>query len=101
VQKIVQSVSDCKQCPNRVYGSGGVYECLRADRAPLLKTEAIPEWCPLANDAAPVAARARKALQDARDVLDIAMTEAGNPDTSPARLRELIKIAQEQTRRTC
>jgi hypothetical protein len=97
--KIVQSVSDCKQCPNRAYGSGGVYECLKASRAPLCKDEAIPDWCPLANDAAPIAARARKALENTRDVLAIAVTEAANPETSPARLRELINIAQEQTRR--
>jgi hypothetical protein len=97
--KIVQSVSDCKQCPNRVYGSGGEYECLKANRAPLCKDEAIPDWCPLANDAAPIAARARKALEHTRDVLAIAVTEAANPNTSPARLRELINIAQEQARR--
>lgn len=97
--KIVQSVSDCKQCPNRAYGSGGVYECLRADRAPLSSSESIPDWCPLANDSAPIAARARKALENTRDVLAIAVTEAANPNTSPARLRELITIAQTQVLR--
>lgn len=98
--KIVASVSSCRGCPNRVYGSGGQHECAKADRAPLIESEVMPEWCPLPNDSAPVAARARKALQNARDVLAIALTEAENPATTPARLKELIKIANEQVART-
>ena len=98
--KIIGSVSNCKQCPNRVYGSGGVYECAKVDRAPLDPNEDLPEWCPLPNDSALIAARSRKALRDARDVLAIAATEAANPSTSSSRLRELIKIAYEQAQRT-
>lgn len=93
--KVVLTVDNCSQCPHRRYGSGGGYDCAKVD-APLCKGEALPEWCPLPNDPAPVAARARKAIQNASDVLTIALAESKNPETSPARLRELIKIAHEQ-----
>jgi hypothetical protein len=96
--KVVQTVSDCRQCPHRAYGSGGVYDCLKA-QAPLCKDESIPAWCPLPNDTAAIAANARKSLVDAKAVLAVAMTEAANPETSPARLRELLEIAHAQTAR--
>lgn len=49
--KIVQLVNTCRQCPNRVYNSGGIYECVKVD-SPLLD-DGIPEWCPLPNYPAP------------------------------------------------
>lgn len=97
--KIVQRVASCQGCPNRVYGSGGVYECLAASRAVLRKNEAIPDWCPLPNDPAPIAAQARQALDYAKEVIAVAITEAENPDISVKRLKELLAITQEQLNR--
>lgn len=96
--KVVQTVSDCRQCPHRVYGSGGSYDCNKA-QAPLCKDEAIPAWCPLPNDTAVIAANARKSLMDAKAVLAVAVAEASNPETSSARLRELLELAHTQTAR--
>jgi hypothetical protein len=44
--KIVALVNRCKECPNRQYYSGGVYECIKVWRK-LKEGEAIPRWCPL------------------------------------------------------
>lgn len=44
--RIVQTVTSCVQCPNRMYFSGGRYECT-ATRTQLPDPKAIPEWCPL------------------------------------------------------
>jgi len=96
--KVLQTVADCRQCPHRVYGSGGSYDCNKA-QAPLCKDEAIPVWCPLPNDTAAIAAHARKAVSDAQAVLTAAKAEAANPNTTPARLRELLEIAHAQTAR--
>lgn len=97
--KIVQRVSNCQACPNRVYGSGGVYECKAASNAPLRKNEAIPDWCPLPSDPAPIAANARRALDNAKEVVAVAITEAGNPNISVKRLQELLALTAEQLAR--
>ena len=46
--KIVQLVTTCRGCPNRLYSSGGIYEC-SVVRAPLAADCVIPDWCPLAD----------------------------------------------------
>ncbi len=90
--KIVQTVQNCKECPNRRYFSGGVYECEKAGNVPLSREFfAIPEWCPLPNDSAPIAANAMFALENAKSVLKAAMKEAES--ASPERLREMIRFA--------
>lgn len=97
--KIVQRVADCQACPNRVYGSCGIYECKAASYAPLRKNEAIPDWCPLPNDPAVIAANARIALDNAKEVIAIAVQEASNPNVSVKRLQELLTLTAEQLAR--
>jgi hypothetical protein len=80
-----------------MYGSSGKYDCAKADGAPLLDNEAIPAWCPLPRHPAKIAAVARRALSDASDVLLCAKGEAES--ATPARLRELLRIASEQVER--
>lgn len=95
--KIVKSVSGCAECPHRQYLSGGAYGCFKVGCAPLLKDERLPDWCPLPNDAAPVAARARFALAQAKDVLGAAKAEAET--ASIERLRFLLANACDQLSR--
>lgn len=95
--KIVKAVSNCNECPNRLYGSGGLYDCAAAGDAPLIEGVLLPEWCPLPNHASEIAARALYALNNAKLVLETAQGEAQK--ASPERLRDLIKIAAEQVAR--
>ena len=95
--KVIGTVSDCKQCPHRVYGSGGRYDCAKAGRAPLMNDEYIPEWCPLPNDPTMLAAQADRKIADAREVLTLACVEAET--ASPERMRSMLKIALEQITR--
>jgi hypothetical protein len=44
--RIVQTVATCRECPNRMYFSGGKYECTKT-RTKLPESNAIPGWCPL------------------------------------------------------
>lgn len=97
VMKILQSVTTCKECPNRRYYSAGRYECSKMDGAPLSDDCVIPQWCPLSDHPGPVAARAARSLEDARTVLQIAKGEAPTADVT--RLRELINIAAGQVAR--
>jgi len=46
--KIIGIVQSCKSCPNRVYDSGGMYECEKV-RQSLAPDCVIPPWCPLAD----------------------------------------------------
>jgi len=59
--------------------------------------ERIPDWCPLPNHPAEIAARAESALNNARSVLKQAREEAQN--ATQERLRELIAIAADQVAR--
>ena len=93
--KILKRVGSCHECPNRRYGSGGRYDCVAVD-APLPQGGKIPEWCPLSDDPAQIAARAGKALADARVVLAIATQEAADNGATPTRLRELLTSAANQ-----
>jgi len=47
--KVVALISDCKECPNRHYYSGGRYECMKAQSVLPYERAGIPEWCPLTN----------------------------------------------------
>lgn len=96
--KIVQKVATCKECPHRRYGSAGRYDCTKADYAPLIESEVIPAWCPLPDDATPIAARAFRAVEDAREVLSVAIKES--VAASPERLIELIVLASAQLARS-
>ena len=96
--KIVSSVTVCKDCPNRHYGSGGVYECGAMNSAPLPQnSNAIPGWCPLPDHPGPLAAKAMHAVDNVRAILDAANAEA--PTAGEGRLRELISIAAAQIAR--
>lgn len=97
--KIVKRTSSCQGCPNRCYGSGGIYECSAASNAVLRKDEIIPDWCPLPNDPAPIAANARRALDNAKEVIAVALAEASHPEVSVKRLRELLQLTSEQLAR--
>lgn len=94
MSKIVQRVKRCRECPSRRYGSGGRYDCTKADDAPLLDIDVLPAWCPLPDDPAPIAARALLALDNAKAVVTAAKGEAKT--ATPDRLRELIAIISEQ-----
>jgi hypothetical protein len=69
--KVLGLVSNCKECPNRVYYSGGVYDCAKADtHLPHGQEDQIPKWCPLAeypSGAIEAAAMARTRLEDFAD----------------------------------
>ena len=47
--KITGTTKNCRECPNRVYYSGGVYECTAAGDVQIKpsETDTIPDWCPL------------------------------------------------------
>lgn len=96
--KIALRVSSCKECPNRRYYSGGRYNCAAVD-APLPEDMGYPDWCPLPNDPAQLAARSTEALAAAKRVLAVATQEAANKDTSAERLRELLGMAANQLTR--
>lgn len=95
--KVAVSVTRCTECPNRRYGSGGVYDCAKMDFAPLPADSVMPEWCPLPDHPGPICARAMHALANARLVLERAQGEGQQADER--RLRELINIAAEQVAR--
>ena len=47
--RILALVRSCKECPRRLYYSGGRYECTAVEQ--ILepgKEHDIPDWCPLA-----------------------------------------------------
>lgn len=49
--KITGTTNSCRECPYRVYYSGGVYECTKAGDVHIkpAETDTIPDWCPLPN----------------------------------------------------
>lgn len=48
--KIVALIQSCKDCPNRLYDSGGLYLCEKVSSSAHLRSDcAIPPWCPLAD----------------------------------------------------
>lgn len=96
--RIAVAVHCCRECPNRQYDSGGVYECVKV-RAPLVDSSNIPQWCPLPHDNTLMAARAERMLHDAKQVLGKATQEAADTSTSPERLRDLLRIAADQLAR--
>lgn len=49
ITKIVQIVNSCRECPNRHYDSGGIYECMKVQPSKLNEDMSIPLWCPLAG----------------------------------------------------
>lgn len=48
MSKIIGLVNSCRDCPNRRYESGGVYQCEKAG-GNLEGNCSIPDWCPLPN----------------------------------------------------
>ncbi len=96
--RIIGRVNSCKDCPNRRYGSGGVYECSKVD-APLVDSNVIPEWCPLPRDPAQIAARAELNLANARAVVATTLDLVGQEQIGVDRVRELLAMAAEQLSR--
>ncbi len=94
--KILAIVSSCTECTNRQYYSGGSYTCSKVD-APLPKTNQIPDWCPLPEDPARLAAIANKKLSDAKTVLKHIIQAVGSENgLSQDRLLELLQMAVRQ-----
>lgn len=48
MSKIIGLVNTCRECPNRRYESGGVYQCEKVG-TDLDANCPIPDWCPLPN----------------------------------------------------
>jgi hypothetical protein len=67
--KIVKTVTNCKECPQRSYYSGGQYECRSMDGAPLPASCEIPPWCPLQDHPGKLAAIADAKVRNAQAVI--------------------------------
>ena len=73
--KIHSLISGCHECPHRVYYSGMVYECRKADQK-LPSLESLrgghPTWCPLPEYPAKAMANLEEEIANLRKALEAA-----------------------------
>lgn len=81
--KCLQIIHSCNECPRRRYFSGGQYECAEVG-ARLQNDVRIPEWCPLPEHPANVAARADEHARIGRTIMEslVRECEKDNPNIS-------------------
>lgn len=92
--KILGLVHNCNECAHRHYYSGGAYECAMVQQK-LPQSGGIPVWCPLPDHPAEHIAPAQRAVEMARQVLQVLQKEIES-GVSEARMRDLVDISLRQ-----